>query len=100
MVQILFDLILSYIYILIFTNSCIRLYLAYVLYPQGGTGLPCPPLFALVHPSCALSVHVQLLSGSLLWIHVPALAVFPGMSKGLGRGEGFKLDLGSYGSLT
>ena len=65
------------------------LYLDYVICPQGGAGVTCPPLFALVAPSCEISYHVQLLSRYLLWIPVPDLAVCPGMSKGLGRGEGF-----------
>ena len=63
--------------------------MAYVIYPQGKTGVPCPPLFALVPPSCEISGRVGLLSGELLWIPIPDLAVCPGVSKGLGRGEGF-----------
>ena len=42
------------------------LYLDFVIYPQEGTGVPCPPLFALVAPSCEFSGHIQLISGALL----------------------------------
>ena len=84
---------------LYFTNSCIRLYLAYILYPQEGTYAPFPPLFYLVDSSCALSSHVQLISGALLCIHVPVLPVCPVMYKGLGRGEGFAWDWGPTARL-
>ena len=74
--------------------------MAYVLYLQGGKGAPYPPLFALVAPYCALSGHVQLLAGSLLCIPVPDLAICPGMSKDLGRGEGFAWTCGCTARLN
>ena len=50
---------------------------------------PAPTLFSLVDPSCALSGLVKLPAGALFWIPELDLAVCPGMSTGLGLGEGF-----------
>ena len=73
--------------------------MAYVLYPQGWTGVPRPPLFALVDPFCAISGRVQLLAGALLCIPVPALVVCPGMSKELGQSEGSAWTWGTTARL-
>ena len=48
-----YKFLLSYIYI----YNCVLLYQDYGIYPKGGSGVPCPPLFAVVAPSCALSGH-------------------------------------------
>ena len=63
------------VYFLIFyTYNCIILYWSYILYPQGGAGVPCPLLFSVVDPSCDIyglvwtSRCLMVLScGSLCW---------------------------------
>ena len=47
------------------TNSCNRLYLDYILFPEGVTGVPCPPLVDSVAPSFAISGHDLLIAGDL-----------------------------------
>ena len=56
------------LFILLFlttTNSFIRLYLAYDLFPQGGTGVPCYSLFELLASSFAIAGRELILAGYL-----------------------------------
>ena len=71
------------------SNSYTILYLGYVLFHQGGKCVPCTPF-------CD---SVIFFAGDLLRIPVTALAVWPGMFKGLGLGEGFALALGTWARL-
>ena len=64
--------------ILFFTYNCNFSYWAYVLYPQGGAGVPCPPFCDLMDP---LYSHSSIFC--IMEIPVQSEAFCPGIAKGV-----------------
>ena len=77
-----------YLYIIV------ALYYTWLIFSftQGGTGVPCPPLRALLDTSFAISGVTCCFMGSYLNIPLTYLAVCSGVVEGLVWGGGFDLD--------
>ena len=89
-------LMMIYIYLYLYITVALDYIWILFHFTQGGTGVPCPPLCALVAPSFDISGRGLL----RLRIPVPDLAVCAGVVEGLGWCGGFDGYWGSMGALT